>query len=31
MELLRSLIFVAGNRPNMLERAPEFNPDVVRE
>ena len=29
MELLRSLIFVPGNRPNMLERALGFNADVV--
>jgi citrate lyase subunit beta/citryl-CoA lyase len=29
MELLRSLIFVPGNRPNMLERAFGFNADVV--
>ena len=29
MELLRSLIFVPGNRPNMLERARTFNADGV--
>ena len=29
MELLRSVIFVPGNRPNMLERALEFDADVV--
>ena len=29
MELLRSLIFVPGNRANMLERAREFNADVI--
>ena len=29
MELLRSLIFVPGNRPNMLERALGFNADVT--
>ena len=29
MELLRSLIFVPGNRPNMLERARTFNADVI--
>ncbi len=29
MELFRSLIFVPGNRPNMLERALGFNADVV--
>lgn len=29
MELLRSLIFVAGNRPNMLEKARTFNADVI--
>ena len=29
MELLRSLIFVPGNRPNMLERARIFNADGV--
>ncbi len=29
MELLRSLVFVPGNRPNMLERALGFNADVV--
>ena len=29
MELLRSLIFVPGNRPNMLERARTFNADAV--
>lgn len=29
MELLRSLIFVPGNRPNMLERALSFNADII--
>ena len=29
MELIRSVIFVPGNRPNMLERALEFAADVV--
>ena len=29
MELLRSLIFVPGNRENMLERAQEFAADVI--
>ena len=29
MELLRSVIFVPGNRPNMLERALDFAADVV--
>ena len=29
MELLRSLIFVPGNRPNMLERARTFNADII--
>ena len=29
MDLLRSLIFVPGNRPNMLERALSFNADIV--
>ena len=29
MRLLRSLIFVPGNRANMLERALEFKADVV--
>ncbi|MEE2881139.1 MAG: CoA ester lyase [Chloroflexota bacterium] len=29
MELLRSLIFVPGNRPNMLERAKNFKADIV--
>ena len=29
MELLRSLIFVPGNRPNMLEKARSFDADVV--
>ncbi|MBM3943584.1 MAG: CoA ester lyase [SAR202 cluster bacterium] len=29
MELLRSLIFVPGNRANMLERAKGFNADVI--
>ena len=29
MELLRSLIFVPGNRANMLERAREFNADII--
>ena len=29
MELLRSFIFVPGNRANMLERARNFNADVV--
>ena len=29
MELLRSLIFVPGNRANMLERALSFNADVI--
>ena len=29
MELLRSLIFVPGNRANMLERALEFEADVI--
>ena len=29
MELLRSLIFVPGNRPNMLERALGFDADVI--
>ena len=29
MDLLRSLIFVPGNRPNMLEKARSFDADVV--
>ena len=29
MELLRSLIFVPGNRPNMLEKSRSFDADVV--
>jgi citrate lyase subunit beta/citryl-CoA lyase len=29
MDLLRSLIFVPGNRPNMLERALSFNADII--
>ena len=29
MELLRSLIFVPGNRANMLERALGFNADII--
>ena len=29
MQLLRSLIFVPGNRPNMLERALGFNADII--
>ena len=29
MDLLRSLIFVPGNRPNMLERAKNFKTDIV--
>ena len=29
MQLLRSLIFVPGNRPNMLERAKSFDADVI--
>lgn len=29
MELLRSLVFVPGNRANMLERALAFNADIV--
>ena len=29
MPLLRSLIFVPGNRPNMLERALDFNADII--
>ena len=29
MELIRSLIFVPGNRANMLERARSFNADVI--
>ncbi len=29
MELLRSLIFVPGNRPNMLERALTFDADII--
>ena len=29
MELLRSLIFVPGNRRNMLEKAREFDADVI--
>ena len=29
MDLLRSLIFVPGNRANMLERAKEFKADVI--
>ena len=29
MELLRSLIFVPGNRPDMLEKAREFDADVI--
>lgn len=29
MELLRSLVFVPGNRPNMLERALSFPADIV--
>ena len=28
-ELIRSLIFVPGNRPNMLERARTFNADII--
>ena len=29
MQLLRSLIFVPGNRANMLERALDFNADII--
>ena len=29
MELLRSLIFVPGNRPNMLEKALSFDADII--
>ena len=29
VQLLRSVIFVPGNRPNMLERARTFNSDIV--
>ena len=29
MQLLRSLIFVPGNRANMLERALGFNADII--
>jgi len=29
LELLRSVIFVPGNRPNMLERAVDFKADVI--
>ncbi len=29
MQLLRSLVFVPGNRPNMLERALGFNADII--
>ena len=29
MELLRSLIFVPGNRSNMLEKARDFPADVI--
>lgn len=29
MELIRSIIFVPGNRPNMLERALGFNADII--
>ena len=29
MDLIRSLVFVPGNRTNMLERALEFNADIV--
>ena len=29
MELMRSLVFVPGNRANMLERALGFNADIV--
>ena len=29
MELIRSVIFVPGNRPNMLERALSFDADVI--
>ncbi len=29
MQLLRSLIFVPGNRPNMLERARSFGADII--
>ena len=29
MELLRSLIFVPGNRANMLERALNFDADII--
>ena len=29
MDLFRSLIFVPGNRPNMLERAISFDADVL--
>ena len=29
MQLLRSLIFVPGNRPNMLERARTFSADII--
>jgi hypothetical protein len=31
MELIRSLIFVPGNRPNMPERARSFDADVISE
>ena len=29
MELIRSLVFVPGNRANMLERAKEFPADII--
>ena len=29
MELIRSLIFVPGNRENMLDRARSFNADII--
>ena len=29
MELIRSVVFVPGNRPNMLERALNFAADVI--
>ena len=29
MDLFRSLIFVPGNRPNMLERALSFDADII--
>ena len=29
MDLLRSIIFVPGNRPNRLQRAPTLNVDII--